>query len=181
MCYNSFIDIHDISCRIEKWRYKNMVDFNIRIKELMAYYNLSQTDLSNKTGISKSLISAYVQGIRNPKQDKIVILSQRFGVSINWLMGLDVPMFDNYTEERKSKAFQREMLYEKSLPQTEEIDFDFGYDDGENEILIETERRSSEERAINKLEKLTQITSALATMSDEDFEMVYKLAIRLSK
>lgn len=137
-----------------------MVDFNIRIKELMAYYNLSQTDLSNKTGISKSLISAYVQGIRNPKQDKIVILSQRFGVSINWLMGLDVPMFEKRTEE---------------------IDFDFGYDDGENELLIEAEKRSSEERAINKLEKLTQITSALATMSDEDFEMVYKLAIRLSK
>lgn len=145
-----------------------MVDFSIRIKELMTYFNISQADLCNRTGIGKSLISSYVNGKRSPKQDKIFILHQTYGVSIQWLLGYDYPMFEKSNRDLPEK-------------------FDFGYDDEKSEHVQEEKeikeqlKIEHENRAINKLEKLTQITSALATMSDEDFEMVYNLAIRLSK
>lgn len=165
-----------------------MVEFRDRLLELMSYFNISQADLVRRTGLKKTTVCTYVSGKRIPKQDTIDLLHQTYGVSIQWLLGYDYPMFENYTSERKSKALKREMLHEKSSPQTE--DFDFGYTEEETkrileqdkiDVAVEIQKAHDEARAINKLEKLTQITSALANMSDEDFEMVYKLAIRLSK
>lgn len=145
-----------------------MVEFSERLKDLMSYFNISQADISTRTGINKSLISHYLKGDRSPKQDKILILHQTYGVSIQWLLGYDYPMFEKSNRDLPEK-------------------FDFGYDDEKSEHVQEEKeikeqlKIEHENRAINKLEKLTQITSALATMSDEDFDLVYKLAIRLSK
>lgn len=66
-----------------------------RIKELMEYYNISQTDISKRTGIGKSAISQYVSGEREPRQDKVGIISESYGLNPAWLMGFDVPMFQS--------------------------------------------------------------------------------------
>ena len=157
----------------------------------MSYFNISQADLCNRTGIGKSLISSYVNGKRSPKQDKIFILHQTYGVSIQWLLGYDYPMFEKKEKEYDyvATADDIEIRIENDTPKPR---FNFGKPNSSEEtkrileqdkidVAVEIQKEHDEERAINKLEMLTQITSALATMSDEDFEMVYKLAIRLSK
>lgn len=74
---------------------------SIRLKQYMKMYNLRQVDILNKcrpfaekygSSISRSLLSHYVAGAFEPKQDKLTILSLGLNVSEAWLMGYDVPM-----------------------------------------------------------------------------------------
>ena len=54
--------------------------------------NLKQTELVEKTGISKGALSSYISGRYVPKQRNIHLLAQALSVSESWLMGYDVPM-----------------------------------------------------------------------------------------
>lgn len=74
-----------------------------RLKELMAYYGLNQTDLCKKTGIPKSAISMYVSGQRTPKQDRISDIAEAYGVNEAWLMGYDVEMKKEFSCEEGEK------------------------------------------------------------------------------
>lgn len=69
-----------------------------RLNELMNYFGIKQTDLSKRTGLPKSAISMYVSGNRQPRQDKLTIIAEAYGVDEAWLMGYDVPMFKTETE-----------------------------------------------------------------------------------
>lgn len=71
-----------------------------RLKQIMSERNLKQVDIirltepyQNKLGIKmgKSTLSQYINGIQNPDQDRIYLLSKSLGVSEPWLMGYDVP------------------------------------------------------------------------------------------
>ena len=64
-----------------------------RYQELLDYFHVDQMDMVNKTGLPKSSISMYVNGQRNPRQDKITLIDKAYGVQEAWLMGYDVPMF----------------------------------------------------------------------------------------
>ncbi len=78
-----------------------------RIKELRKSKNLTLKQLSAKTGISVSSLSAYEKnegekGYRSPKIDKWVQLADFFNVSISYLQGTsDV---DNWENENKKNA-----------------------------------------------------------------------------
>lgn len=67
-------------------------DSQHRLAELMDYYGISQQSLSDRTGIDKSTISLYVNGKREPRQDKISLICDAYNVDPAWLMGHDVPM-----------------------------------------------------------------------------------------
>ena len=69
-----------------------------RLNLAMEMRNMKAVDLSEKTGIGKSSISQYRNGIVNPKQDRIYLMAQALNVNEMWLMGHDVPM------ERQSPA-----------------------------------------------------------------------------
>lgn len=66
--------------------FANRLDKAIRIK------NIKQIELSEKTGIDKSLISNYLSGKYKAKQNNVYILAKALNVSEAWLMGYDVPM-----------------------------------------------------------------------------------------
>lgn len=68
-----------------------MVTFSERLKEAMQANRLKQTELSQMTGIDKSLISNYLKGTYRAKQNNLHLLSIALGVSEAWLMGYDVP------------------------------------------------------------------------------------------
>ena len=68
-----------------------------RIREGLAYANMTQTDLSKRTGIPKSAISQYISGVFEPKQDRLYLIATVLGVSEAWLMGFDVPMIKQKT------------------------------------------------------------------------------------
>lgn len=70
-------------------------EFKDRLVELMQYYNIRQVDVSEVTGISKSMLSMYISGKRTPHKDKLRILSEKYHVSIAWLEGYHVPMFSS--------------------------------------------------------------------------------------
>jgi len=74
-----------------------------RIRELMQYYGIKQTELCKRTGIQKSALSNYLNGNREPRQDQISLIVDPFAVNPAWLMGYDVPMMmpGNTTDEAK--------------------------------------------------------------------------------
>lgn len=63
-----------------------------RLKELMLFFNLKQSDIIEKTGIPKSAMSMYISGQRVPRQDRISEIADAYNINEAWLMGYDVPM-----------------------------------------------------------------------------------------
>lgn len=65
----------------------------LRLRELMDYFNINQTELCNRTGLQKSALSNYLNGDREPRQDQISLIADPFNINPAWLMGYDVSMF----------------------------------------------------------------------------------------
>lgn len=63
-----------------------------RIQEGLELRGLKQTDLVEKTGISKGALSSYISGRYTPKQNNIYLIAKALDVSEAWLMGADVSM-----------------------------------------------------------------------------------------
>lgn len=63
-----------------------------RLKRLMEYYNITQTDICKKTNIPKSSMSMYISGEREPRQDKLTLIAEAYDVNEAWLMGYEVEM-----------------------------------------------------------------------------------------
>jgi transcriptional regulator with XRE-family HTH domain len=72
---------------------------NERIRYLMDYFGLNQTEFSLKANIQKSTLSNYLTGCRIPRQDQIDAISSAFNVNPSWLLGYDVPMFNEIQEQ----------------------------------------------------------------------------------
>lgn len=66
-----------------------MTIFQQRLREAMRVCGLRQIDLTNKTGISRPLISSYYAGKFVPKSDYLVRLADALNVSEKWLIGSD--------------------------------------------------------------------------------------------
>ena len=52
-----------------------------KIKNLREKAGMSQTELADKLGLSKSVISAYEKGVRNPSFKVLPLLAETFNVS----------------------------------------------------------------------------------------------------
>lgn len=63
-----------------------------RLKKALSIRNMTQAELCQKTKIPKSALSEYIKGLYDPKQDRLLILSEALDVDPVWLMGYDVPM-----------------------------------------------------------------------------------------
>ena len=70
-----------------------------RLKKALSIRNMTQAELCQKTKIPKSALSEYIKGLYDPKQDRLIILSDALNVDPVWLMGFDVPM------EKEQKKF----------------------------------------------------------------------------
>ncbi|WP_086350274.1 helix-turn-helix domain-containing protein [Candidatus Enterococcus clewellii] len=69
------------------------VSFAERLRQALNARNMKQITLSEKSGVSRSLISAYLKGNYEAKQDNVYFLAQALDVNEAWLMGFeDVPM-----------------------------------------------------------------------------------------
>ena len=76
---------------------KSTLKERLRIALLEA--DMKPIELSERTGIPKSMISYYLNGKTKPKADRIYIICKELGVSEAWLLGYDVPK--NRTAEQK--------------------------------------------------------------------------------
>jgi len=70
-----------------------VTDSKHRLMELLEVSKLSQTELCNKCGLNKSALSNYLNGDREPRQDKLSLIADAFGIDPAWLMGYDTPMY----------------------------------------------------------------------------------------
>lgn len=70
-----------------------------RLRLALLEADMKPIELSEKTGIPKSMISYYLNGKTKPKADRIYTISKVLGVSEAWLLGYDVPK--NRTSEQK--------------------------------------------------------------------------------
>lgn len=69
--------------------------FASRLKECRNEMNLSAKELSEKIGVSQANISRYENAEHGSGWDVTSKLSEVFGVNAAWLMGADVPKYDN--------------------------------------------------------------------------------------
>lgn len=66
-----------------------MVDFGNTLKALRLQNNFTQAQLAQRLGVTKSVISAYENGLRMPSYDILISISQIFKVTTDYLLGLD--------------------------------------------------------------------------------------------
>ena len=66
-----------------------MVDFGNNLKTLRLQNGLTQAQVAQKLGVTKSVISAYETGLRVPSYDILINISKIFRVSTDFLLGLE--------------------------------------------------------------------------------------------
>lgn len=66
-----------------------MVDFGGRLKLLRLSKKLTQEQLSERIGVTKSMISAYETSMRLPSFDVLIKFAYEFKVTTDYLLGVD--------------------------------------------------------------------------------------------
>ena len=66
-----------------------MVDFGNILKTLRLREDMTQAQLARKLGLTKSVISAYETGLRLPSYDILIHIAKIYGVSTDYLLGLE--------------------------------------------------------------------------------------------
>jgi len=65
--------------------------FAARLKQLRSENNLSVAELSEITGISRSILYDYERGNVEPTMTKLLAIADYFNVDVGWLIGRQVP------------------------------------------------------------------------------------------
>lgn len=110
---------------------------NERITAARKAKGVSQKELSIRTDISSSAISAYEQGTRNPTKKNYQLLADVLDVPVLWLMGLDEGVA--YTEEETEVL---NVLHQKKQIDIEELK------SKDIELVIDGRKATSQEIAI---------------------------------
>ncbi len=64
-------------------------DFGYRLRELRESKNLTQTQVAKRLNLSKTTISGYENNIKTPSLEVLVKLSILYGVSADYILGLE--------------------------------------------------------------------------------------------
>lgn len=65
------------------------ITFGERLKELRKERNIGQITLAKELGVGKSIISLWETNQCEPTLSKLVLIAEFFGVSIDYLAGLE--------------------------------------------------------------------------------------------
>lgn len=66
-----------------------MVDFGNVLKTQRLKEGMTQAQLAQKLGVTKSVISAYETGLRLPSYDILIHIAKLFNVSTDFLLGVE--------------------------------------------------------------------------------------------
>lgn len=66
-----------------------MINLGNTLKGLRVQQNMTQAQLAQKLGLTKSVISAYETGLRLPSYDVLVHIAKIFDVSTDYLLGVE--------------------------------------------------------------------------------------------
>ena len=76
-----------------------MTNFAERMMEAMIDFGINQTELAEKTGITKGALSSYLSGRYEPKRDNLQKIAKALDVDEGWLMGYDA--VDSFAFQQK--------------------------------------------------------------------------------
>lgn len=99
-----------------------MGQFASILKQLRLQKGLTQPQLAERLGISRSAISMYERGEREPDTATMETIAALFGVDMNYLYGMPTVTFDDFTyalhneskdltEENKQKLLEMARLF----------------------------------------------------------------------
>ncbi len=99
-----------------------MGQFASILKQLRTQQGLTQPQLAERLGISRSAISMYERGEREPDSTTMEAIAKFFGVDMNYLYGMPAVTFDDFTyalhneskeltEENKQKLLEMARLF----------------------------------------------------------------------
>ncbi|MBL1227999.1 helix-turn-helix transcriptional regulator [Enterococcus sp. BWB1-3] len=100
------------------------VSFAQRLRQALEMRNMKQITLSKKSGVSRALISAYLKGDYEAKQDKIFLLAKALDVNETWLMG-----YEDISAERSDEIKSEDLLMEAAS------DFLLGNSNKHNDLM----------------------------------------------
>ena len=63
--------------------------FKENLKQLRIEMKIGQVELAQRIGVSKGIISLWENGLREPNMSSLIALANYFGVSIDYLVGLE--------------------------------------------------------------------------------------------
>lgn len=102
-------------------------DIKDRIKQLRLSNNLSQEDVAKKLGVSKSAVSQWERGVKQPKNEMRQALCDLFNVNLDYLNGDwnkisrlltddEVIMIDDYRKLNESKQLPSNIITPGAIP-----------------------------------------------------------------
>lgn len=66
-----------------------MVDFGEKLRALRLAENMTQGDVGMRVGVTKSMISAYETGLKQPSYEVLIKLAKTFKVSTDYILGCE--------------------------------------------------------------------------------------------
>ena len=84
-------------------------NFRDRLFQSMTELNLTQIELSEKAGISKSLLNKYLKGVSEAGNTKLLLLANALNVNPLWLMGYDVNKYHR-TDVNKETTEKEDLI-----------------------------------------------------------------------
>lgn len=85
------------------------------IKQLRKNFNLTQADLAKKLNLSFQQISNLENGRRNLTLKQTLLLNQKFGVSVDWILGISsIPQNTNTEAVSKALLIRINDIYEQT-------------------------------------------------------------------
>ena len=77
-----------------------------RLRQALAYANLSQQELSDRSGVSKASVSQYINGTHSPGNKTAGMMADILNVNPLWLMGFDVEMEKPLTADKDTERIK---------------------------------------------------------------------------
>lgn len=96
----------------------DFTEFRFRVTNLIKTSKVSMAKISRQCGMNPNQCSRYLTGERTPSLEAILALSKYFGVSIEYLLGLDDYSKDAPLSEADSKMLH---LYHSATPEDQNI------------------------------------------------------------
>lgn len=88
-----------------------MYQLNERLKNLRKQHNISQNALAKQMELTRATINAWEMGISFPNAQSLILLSDYFNVSVDYILGLDDrEMLDISMLDDKEKHMINEMV-----------------------------------------------------------------------
>ena len=94
-----------------------MVNLGKKLKSLRLAENLTQQQVAQRLGVTKTIISSYENDLRQPSYDNLLKLASLFKVSTDWLLGNDKSHnynFSGLTDEQANLVMSLIKEFEKS-------------------------------------------------------------------